>query len=469
MSKTPPNIVWITLESVRADHTSLHDYHRDTTPELCRIADSDQGLSFENCFSHGTFTASSSASMLTGTYASRHGVGLSNEVLPSTLDTVAGLLSDQGYYTFALNNNTQLGPERGLNRGFDEYVFFDAQTLHRDFGLRTLLKYALNVRSHGGGLSPNKKHHGAGFMMTDSTKRRIQSFVHSEEPFFYYMHYPDTHHPYTPPLPYLREMVEDIPVSAKEARKTSLRVSNNLYELIANGCDLSTKDLNAIQAAYDAEIKHMDWCVGEIFEFIKSLTSDRDTIFIIVSDHGELFGEMGLLAHKLIPHDELTHIPMVTHGLQGIKHQTKNIVQPIDFVRTILDLVNADVSQLQGVNLQKDKRTVAVSERGGKNARRQLDRFQTHNPNFDVSKFHRTWVRSFRTHDYRYIRSRNRVELFDINSEREDISDEIPSKVEEFENIAQNWIDDYADLIEGDGERLSNDAKQKLEAMGYLT
>ncbi len=66
--KTRPNILWITLESVRYDHTSLSGYGRDTTPALARLASDPRATAFEQCITHGKWTGTSSGSILTGQY-----------------------------------------------------------------------------------------------------------------------------------------------------------------------------------------------------------------------------------------------------------------------------------------------------------------------------------------------------------------------------------------------------------------
>ena len=83
MTSRRPNIVWITLDSVRADHTSVAGYHRDTTPNLERIAGRPGGTALTNCFAHANWSLPSVASMLTGTYPAYLGTGSHNSVPPS--------------------------------------------------------------------------------------------------------------------------------------------------------------------------------------------------------------------------------------------------------------------------------------------------------------------------------------------------------------------------------------------------
>ena len=74
-----PNIIWLTLDSVRADHTSMEGYRRDTTPELNRISNESEGEWFPNCIAHANSTRISTASVVTGTYPSDHNVTGKNQ------------------------------------------------------------------------------------------------------------------------------------------------------------------------------------------------------------------------------------------------------------------------------------------------------------------------------------------------------------------------------------------------------
>lgn len=78
MNKPRRNVFWITLDSIRADHTSLDGYERETTPELEAIANCEDGLNFGHCIAHGNRSAVSVASMMIGMYPSRHQIAISH-------------------------------------------------------------------------------------------------------------------------------------------------------------------------------------------------------------------------------------------------------------------------------------------------------------------------------------------------------------------------------------------------------
>ena len=116
-----PNVIWLTIESTRTDHTTVGGAATDTTPNLARIADADRGRVVPGCVAHGVWTLPSSASILTGTYPTHHGAGITGEAIPEQLPTVAERLREAGYHTRCLSPNSHLSSATGLDRGFDEF------------------------------------------------------------------------------------------------------------------------------------------------------------------------------------------------------------------------------------------------------------------------------------------------------------------------------------------------------------
>ncbi|WOY07717.2 sulfatase-like hydrolase/transferase [Halobacterium salinarum] len=168
-----PNVVWITLESVRQDHTSVGGYDSDTTPNIANIAAKSRATSFSHCFSHSLWTPPCSASILTGTYMSSHGLGMdgsAGEKIPAGLDTLPELLSEEGYATACLSPSPYISEATGLDRGFDRFTRLSAKRLLNAADPMSLIKYALGVRSDGPGFTLNYRRHNLSFIMTEMAK-----------------------------------------------------------------------------------------------------------------------------------------------------------------------------------------------------------------------------------------------------------------------------------------------------------
>lgn len=131
------NIVWLTLESLRFDHTSLSGYKRDTTPFLRSLAAESSAVSFDSCFSHGIWTRPASASILMGTYPSHHQAGMDSDVIPDDLPMIPELLGEQGYDTAGVSTVAYMGLRRGWMKPLTDSTTSSATRFARRSTLRT--------------------------------------------------------------------------------------------------------------------------------------------------------------------------------------------------------------------------------------------------------------------------------------------------------------------------------------------
>lgn len=464
-----PHVVWITMESTRADHTSLGDPGRETTPNIQRIADESAGRWFSNCFSHGIWTRSSSASILTGTYPSRHGAGVHRDAIPGVLPTVAELLGEVGYRTVCFSPNAHLSSASGLDRGFDEFAWVGKSTLYETVGPRSLLRFVFNIRSHGGGFTTDTRKHGTDFLMTDAVKRRLKSLRSADEPLFLYLHYGGPHHPYHPPVRYFLDRMREFDISPQEASELALSHHANLHRHIANGCPFSPTEWDVLQALYDGEIEHTDSLVGELFDYLDELGLG-DTIFVVTGDHGELFGEEGLLSHVVSVSGAVSHVPLVVHGLDGLPDESEELVQHIDVVRTILAEVGVDAVHLQGVDLREEHREFAIVQRGRDRCRRVLDRIREYNPDFDTSDIPDATVTALRTPEYVYKGWETGGALHALPDEETDVSQWFSDVASTLESELDGWLSTDGRPVAGDqsGSRMTRGMRAQLESLGYL-
>ena len=111
-----PNIVLISIDTLRADHVSCYGYERKTTPCLDQLAE--EGILFENSYSTGVWTPPGHGSMLTGLHPCQHGATGKNR-LRKSVPTLAEILQNNGYRTVGLINNPQVGELVGFDRGHE--------------------------------------------------------------------------------------------------------------------------------------------------------------------------------------------------------------------------------------------------------------------------------------------------------------------------------------------------------------
>ncbi|WP_318571119.1 sulfatase [Salinigranum marinum] len=464
-----PNVIWLTIESTRTDHTTFGGADTDTTPNLARIADADRGRAVPGCVAHGVWTLPSSASILTGTYPTHHGAGITGEAIPDKLPTVAERLREVGYHTRCLSPNSHLSSATGLDRGFDEFAWVATSTLRETMGLRTLFRYLRNLRAHGGGLSLEPRRHGTDFMMTDRLTRWLRSAGASREPYFVYLHYGGPHRPYLPPAPYYDRLATDETLPRSAAYDLAADHHDNLFEHIADGCPFSSTEWATLSALYDAEIAHVDDLIGELFDTVRSLDG-RDTVLVVTSDHGELFGEGGLLAHQIVVHDAVVDVPLVVHGFDELADYDGDAVQHADVMRTLLEAAGAPTEGMQGLDLRTESRDRAIVQRGGERARQNLEQIAQFDPAFDTTRYHDGTLHAVRTPTFKYLRSDDRTELFRLPDETRDVSDAYPDVISHLDGGLSEWLETTGRPLTDervDGE-FSGAMRQQLRDLGYL-
>lgn len=456
-----PNIVWVTLDSVRQDHTSLAGYERDTTPRIQRIADEPDGQAYRNCIGHSKSTLPASGAILTCTPPSHNTVGITGETVPDSIPTVAELFSDAGYHTACLSRNSFVSSATDLDRGFDQFEWLAASTIHRA-GPRTLLKYFLNLRRHSAGLTTNTAKHATPFLMNEVAKRWLSSAEDRADPSFFYLHYNEPHRPYYPPLPYLDRYTDDLDVSPAEAGERTMNLHYSQKERIAYG-DFTDDDLSILEAMYDAEIAYTDEMIGRLYEFVRSLDMG-ETIFVVTADHGELFGELGLLGHNLALHDGLVNVPLVTHGLDT-DAESDDLLQHIDVMRTLLEIADADTGSTDGIDLRSGARDHAFSQREAG----QFEPYLEHNADFDTERYHEPMLTAARTLEFKRLTSEQKSELFELPDEETDAADDFHEVDAELADVTAEWLDTTAKPVtEGVQGEFTDAMERQLEDLGYV-
>lgn len=459
-----PNVIWITLDSVRYDHTSLGGYERETTPNLERIAKTDNGMSFDNCIPHGIRTATSVPSILTGVPPSRHGVGISNKTLPPEIQTVAERFSNLGYRTAAVSENAHVSDGTGLDRGFDRMIWVARQNKFRDVPLQSIAKWALTFPKHCGGATLNPSYHNTSKIVNDVVTRWIKDF-RKDPPFFIYAHYNGPHWPYTPPARCLDLFTDELDISAEEAREISYQyLGEEHLRPIAEGLELTDTEQGAINAMYDAEIAFIDECIGKVHKRLLSKGLE-DTILVVTSDHGELLGEHGFLGHLLYPYEELLNVPLVTHGLP-IK--TNGIIQHIDLIRTILNQAGGDTTGIQGHDLHNKDREFTVTQGGGYGVEKPLQYLLDYNSDFGQSKYTTETYSALRTDEYKLVYSTEFERLYKISDDDTDVSGKYPDVLQDLRADLEDWLNTVKPMASTGNSSLTKEMEEQLNDLGYI-
>ncbi|MEQ8766461.1 MAG: sulfatase [Planctomycetota bacterium] len=307
-----PNILLISLDTLRADRLGTYGYDRDTSPQLDRFAAA--GVVFEDVTSVSPWTLPSHASLLTSLYPSRHGVVSDAHKLPDARQTLTEVLGSAGYATHAIVNAHYLSERYGLLQGFEGSQVVSEWDDPKSKKPK-LAKKATQITSDA----------------LDWLERRD-----AERPFFLFLHYYDAHSDYDPSEPYRTQFVRPY---AGPADGTT----GQLLAYRKAGMVLGEGDIRHLGDLYDAQVRQLDDQIGRLLRGLDSMDLASDTIVAITSDHGEELFEHGSLLHGQTYFQEVIRIPWLMRG-PGVPSGTRarEPVSLIDVPVTLLDLVGLD-------------------------------------------------------------------------------------------------------------------------------
>jgi len=287
-----PDVLLVTIDTLRADHCSAYGYPIETTPVLAALAAA--GTSYRIAYAASATTAPSHASLLTGASFRTLGVFKNGHTLPPQAVTVAEVLADSGYATAAFVGSFPLRARFGFAQGFE--VFDDEFTL-----------------SQGSlGRSPEVAHD----RIAGATFERFKAWMDERRdarPLFVWVHFIDPHFPYRAPEKFQAHWPAGIDPNVRK---------------------------------YDAEVHYADKQLGRVVEAFDRHAGAGGSLVIVTSDHGEGLGDHGWLSHGVNLYEEAVRVPLVVRwtGHVAAGRAISEPVSLIDVAPTILQL--AQVQQI---------------------------------------------------------------------------------------------------------------------------
>ena len=312
-----PIVILISIDTLRADHLGCYGSPAPTSPSIDRFRE--RSVLFEWVIAQAPSTLPSHATMLTSLLPEHHGAFFARRApLPTSIPTLATVLEGAGYRTAAFTGGGQIAPEFGLDRGFEIY----------------------GVNQGGSDFQAAVE---AGLEWLALGQRR---------PSFLFLHTYEVHHPYEPDLELLA--IFDDGYDGFLAP----HISREDLERINRGeTTIEERDLDHIIAAYDAEIRSVDQAFAILLAGLEGLGLDDDALIVFTSDHGEEFGEHGVVGwHSHTLYDELLRVPLVIRFPGGrYAGTTVNAqVRLLDLAPTVLGVAGVDVPEgFEGVDLTK--------------------------------------------------------------------------------------------------------------------
>jgi len=422
----PRLVVLVSIDTLRADHLGLYGYERPTSPSLDALAL--ESAVFEEATSSSPWTLPAHATLLTGLYPSRHGLTSHARYLSSDLTTLAQLFSQAGYRTAAVVNSHNLGPEFGLDRGFQQYSYVEERVERRE---------------------PSSE-------ITDQGLEWIEDA--GKSPLFLFLHYYDVHSDYASLPGYESEFLRP-------------------YEGIADGStaqlaayregkvSLSPADAPNLIDRYDAGIRQMDAEIGRILDFLRERGFWERTLFVVTSDHGEEFFEHGGVLHGQTQYQEVLRVPLLVKG-PGVPQgrRVRAPVSLVDVAPTVLTRAGIAVPEgLDGVDVA---RLWSEGDRALE-ARYLFSEADHNNVEHDITRAVR--YKSFKLHFNRLSREYRLYDLSRDPAEQADVSDISAGQEQAFASLSER-LDQFMAIekVEAPVRSLSEEEIEKLRSLGYL-
>ncbi|MEZ5598821.1 MAG: sulfatase-like hydrolase/transferase [Pseudomonadales bacterium] len=411
---TQPNVLWIVADQLRADHVGFGGNTVVRTPNLDALAA--RATVFDRAYVANPICMPNRCSMITGRMPSAHGVIFNDRSLPWTAGTVLRQLVAAGYGTTLIGkSHLQHGLSRNVARagsmaptlrsetpaGWDtlentERYLHDEPDIQDFYGFQHVefaighgdavtghhYRWALQRGADPASLNPDWQVPGpaldryAGWwqvykptlpeelhsttFVTERTIASLERHAATGQPFFLQCSYPDPHHPFTPPGKWWHayqpeDMPEpvtfDDPLTHAPRHLSLIRrwtPSRNIVQMFGPTREL----VRHAMAAEFGMIAMMDEGIGRVLGALQSLDLADNTVVVFTSDHGDMFGDHGLMLKATMHYQGCLRVPLciARPGQTGVR--TQALASSLDLAQTFLDLAGAQpFADMQGTSL----------------------------------------------------------------------------------------------------------------------
>ena len=264
-----PNILFILIDSLRADHLRVYGYEKDTADTIEALAR--KGSVFDQHIATASQTVPSTVSIMTSQFPAEHGFRHRSDGqfiaqpphFPEKLVFLAELFSNAGYDTAGYMGCPFLVARNGFRQGFHEFLYSS----------------------------------GIGETLTSPAIEWMKAQSTNANPFFLYIHYFDVHWPYSPPEDYRHRFAPP--------EGGTLVYNHGIVS------DVSATDLEYTIAMYDAEIAYTDDQIARLLDTLDELGVRENTVIVITADHGDEFMDHGGMGHGTTVYGELIRVPLI--------------------------------------------------------------------------------------------------------------------------------------------------------------
>jgi len=444
------NVVFLVLDSLRKDRTSIYNDKIDFTPTLEEIASSSKV--YRNTVAQAPWTLPSHVSMFTGKYPWEHGVTQSKTVMDKNQETFIQEFNDSGYETAAITPNVWITPHKGTTKDFDTVENFLGRKDNK-----ITAKISRKITKIFDNLSQDRKKKAEKYIdrlfkffsvddscKSEETVQEAKKYLENigDQDFFLYINLMEPHEPYNPP----KEYMEKHGVENKEG------VPDRQKDLFTEKIDYEK-----LKKIYDASADYTDDLISQIQDSLQENNLDENTVLIIVSDHGQALGEDDIFGHQFTVDNSVTDTVMM---IQNPEKEPEEVDKPTE-LRKLYDLT----PQNAGIR-QKNKLEEKEIIKGGYNY---PSIFIGYVPEEKWSKYYNKY-RYLQTEEHRTVQKINQ----DGNAETKTVKIENGEKVDTPEKISEELKEinkqesDSEIQVEEESEDIDDEeVKKRLEALGY--
>lgn len=456
-----PNVVLLTLDTLRADRLGCYGHSGHLTPNIDRLAKS--GIRFDQAISGGSWTQAAFPVLLTSSYAAMYGgcLGRLAPERPSPIET----LGSHGYFTGGFTTNVHLSRRTGFERGFQHFVELNPSEvdprLRRIKGGQRLLQNKLThtlLRPLGIRMRPARLYSSA----AEVTDNVCQWLDQVQTPFFAWAHYMDVHWPY-----HLEESLVHPRDIAQAWRDLANMYGRANFEARTEGDKpITAAEREHFINLYEKSLQYLDNHVGRLIDNIQNSVHADNTVIIVVADHGEEFLDHGRWGHwESNLYDEILRVPLIVWMPNGPRGQViRQQVRLLDLMPTILDICGCSISDgILGTSMAS-LLTPGESNYDGRETISEMRR----------DPWHRIAVR---TESFKYIWDSKRPDqpdLYDLRTdpaEKQNVRDRFPQEVSRFQSSVDAHrlrVAATEPAIAAPKLELDEDVASRLRDLGYL-
>jgi arylsulfatase A-like enzyme len=321
------NIVFIVVDTLRANRLGCYGYPKPTSPTLDRLAE--QGACFARCFAPGIPTTPAHTTMYTGLHPLTHNIVChgGQADLDRRIPVLPELLQNAGYTTAAVDNLYDMKP--WLARGYEFYI------------------------------NPSFRHRYRLLVSCEEINARAIAWLkaHAHEKFFLFLHYWEPHTPYLPPECYRTFYPADRDPFAPEHTTFEPIKRQPFWGMFSDIWFAKlgpVTDAEYVASLYDGEIRHVDDAIAEILAALDTTGLSEETLVLVVGDHGESLYQHDIYFDHHGLYDDVTHVPLILRHPQHIPagRAIQPMVQHLDIAPTLLEAAGAKIpSSMEGRSL----------------------------------------------------------------------------------------------------------------------